>query len=70
MNQIPIKKTTYKTLQTNSTHTVLDQKSKFIAHSFKIKNKEQIKQIIKQLKKEHPKSNHIPYAFRLGTTNI
>jgi uncharacterized YigZ family protein len=64
------KKTTFKTLNQNSIYKHEEQKSKFIAHTFKIKSKEQIKEIIKQLKKENPKSNHIPYAFRLGTTNI
>lgn len=64
-----IKKTTYKTLKINSTYTYEDQKSKFIAFSFKINNKEQIKEIIKKLKQQNPKSNHIPYAFRLGIIN-
>jgi uncharacterized YigZ family protein len=69
-------KTTYKTLNQNSTYTHEDQKSKFIAIAFKINSntnenqKKEIKQIIKQLKSEHPKSNHTPYAFRLGISNI
>lgn len=63
------KKTTYKTLNSNSTYTHQDKKSKFIALTFKINNKSQIKQILKSLKSEHPKSNHIPYAFRVGITN-
>ncbi len=69
--KIQIKKTTYKTLQINNhKYQYEDKKSKFIAHTYKINNKEQIKQIIKQLKIEHPKSNHTPYAFRLGIQNI
>lgn len=69
MKQTPIKKTTYKTINNNSKYTYENQNSKFIAQAHKIKNKEQIKQIIKQLKSEHPKSNHIPYAFRIGIIN-
>ncbi|NQZ84570.1 MAG: YigZ family protein [Nanoarchaeales archaeon] len=62
-------KTTYKTLQSNSTYTHQTQKSKFIAYTFKINSRDKIKKIIKQLKLEHSKSNHIAHAFRVGILN-
>lgn len=62
-------KTTYKTLQSNSTYTHQTQKSKFIAYTFKVNSRDKIKKIIKQLKLEHSKSNHIAHAFRVGILN-
>jgi uncharacterized YigZ family protein len=69
MNITTNHKTNYKTLTINSTYTHTEQKSKFIAHTYKISSNQEIKKIIKQLKKEHPKSNHIPHAYRLGILN-
>lgn len=66
----PEQKTTYKTITKTNTYSHQEKKSKFIAYTHKINSKEQIKEIIKQTKQEHPKSNHTPYAFRLGIQNI
>jgi len=61
---------TYKTINQNTKFKHEEKKSKFIAYTYQINSKEEIKQIIKQIKQIHPKSNHTPYAFRLGKTNI
>ena len=41
------------------------KKSKFIGLLYKIDKVEDVKNIINELKKEHPKANHFPYAFIL-----
>lgn len=38
-------------------------KSKFIAYFYELANEEEVKIIIEDLKKEHPKARHIPYAY-------
>ena len=44
------------------------KRSKFIAYFYHIQAKEEIKVILGQLKKEHKKARHIPYAYFLDTT--
>lgn len=60
---------TYKTVLKNSTSSYEDKKSKFLGYCFKIKSKEEVKLILKKIKEEHPKANHIPYAFKFGILN-
>jgi uncharacterized YigZ family protein len=43
-----------------------DRGSKFIAYTFHIKNKEEIKTHLLLLKKEHPKAAHYCFAYRIG----
>lgn len=43
-----------------------DRGSKFIALSFPIKNTEEFKKNLQQVKKSHPKANHYCFAYRLG----
>ncbi len=50
------------------TYTFEIKKSKFIAYLYKIEQKEDMKQILDQLKKEHKKAKHIPYAYKLKNT--
>jgi putative IMPACT (imprinted ancient) family translation regulator len=45
-----------------------DKGSKFIAKAFPVKDLEEIKNILVQLKLEHPKARHVCYAYRLGFT--
>lgn len=47
----------------NST-TIEIKKSKFIALAFNIHSKEEIDTILSELKKEHRKAKHLPYAFK------
>ena len=43
-----------------------DKGSKFIAKAFPVKELEEVKNIMGQLKSDHPKARHICYAYRLG----
>lgn len=47
-----------------NTETITIKKSKFIAYAFKISNKEEIDEILAELKKEHRKARHLPYAYK------
>ena len=42
------------------------KKSKFIGLMFHVESKEEVKQILDELKKEHKKARHIPYAYKIG----
>ena len=41
------------------------KKSKFIAYYFEVSGEEEAKAIILDLKKEHKKARHIPYAYKI-----
>jgi len=41
------------------------KKSKFIAYYYEVETKEEIKKIWEDLKQEHKKARHIPYAYKL-----
>ena len=45
--------------------TIIVKKSKFVSLSFNVTNKEQIDAILIELKKEHRKANHLPYAYKI-----
>ncbi len=42
------------------------KKSKFIAYYYEIDNKDEVQSILDELKKEHKKANHFPYAYKIG----
>ena len=44
------------------------KKSKFIGYYYEIENKDEVKIIIDNLKKEHSKAKHFPYAYLLTNT--
>lgn len=48
-----------------NTYTLEIKKSKFIAYYYNISNKEEVKIILDNLKKEHKKARHMPYAYKL-----
>ncbi len=48
--------------------TIEIKKSKFIGLCYEISSKEEAEEIIKQLKKEHKKARHIPYAYKINNT--
>lgn len=56
---------TYKTIKSTSEGLFKDRGSKFLGFAYPITNEDQVKEIINQLKKEHPQANHHCYAFRL-----
>ena len=49
-----------------NTYTFEIKKSKFIGYYYSINNKEEIEIIFSNLKKEHKKARHIPYAYKIG----
>ncbi len=44
------------------------KKSKFIAYYYEIESVEETKIILENLKKEHKKARHIPYAYKCSNT--
>ncbi|AWX42769.1 proline dipeptidase pepQ [Metamycoplasma cloacale] len=42
------------------------KKSKFISYLFNINSKEEAKEILNNLRKEHPKAKHIVYAYLIN----
>ncbi|MCF8428825.1 MAG: IMPACT family protein [Bacteroidia bacterium] len=57
---------TYLTIESNSQGEFKDKGSKFIGFAYAIKTEEEGKEIIKQLKKDHPQANHHCWAMVLG----
>ncbi|MEN9331838.1 MAG: hypothetical protein RLZZ94_928 [Bacteroidota bacterium] len=57
---------TYLSIKEISTGDFRDRGSKFLAFAYPIKSESEVKEIIQQLKKEHPQANHHCYAFRLS----
>lgn len=49
-----------------NTYTLEIKKSKFIAYYYEVNSKEEIDNILEDLKKEHKKARHIPYAYKIG----
>lgn len=43
------------------------KKSKFIGYFYKIENVKDVKVILENIKKLHPKAKHFPYAYVIGT---
>lgn len=46
----------------------IEKKSKFIAYYYEINNEDEAKEILKNLKLEHKKARHIPYAYKVCNT--
>lgn len=42
------------------------KKSKFIGLLYEVKNEEEVNVILEELKKEHKKARHLPYAYKIG----
>ncbi|HOP65728.1 MAG TPA: YigZ family protein [Bacilli bacterium] len=47
------------------TNTLEIKKSKFISYYYQIDNKEEVKDILNTIKKEHRKAKHFPYAYKI-----
>ncbi len=56
---------TYKTIDTPSEGIFRDKGSKFIAYAYPFYREEELKDILGDIKKEHPKARHHCYAWRL-----
>ena len=48
-----------------NTYTLEIKKSKFIAYYYEVHNKDEVEEILSNLKKEHKKARHIPYAYKI-----
>jgi putative IMPACT (imprinted ancient) family translation regulator len=57
---------TYRTIENPSEGVLRDRGSKFLAYAFPVNLETEIKNIITNLKTEHPKANHHCWAMRLG----
>ena len=58
---------TYLTIEKPCDGIFRDRGSKFLAYAYPVKSEHDIKEIIANLKKEHPKANHHCWAMRWGT---
>lgn len=57
----------YFTIESTAVAEFKDRGSKFLAYSFPIKNTNDFKKHLQELKKEHPKAVHHCFAYRIGT---
>ncbi len=57
----------YFTIETTAVAEFKDRGSKFLAYSFPVKNINDFKKHLQNLKKEHPKAVHHCFAYRMGT---
>lgn len=58
---------TYKTISSLSEGIYKDKGSKFIAYAYPFQKEEDLKDILSNIKKEHPKARHHCFAWRLST---
>lgn len=56
----------YSTIESPTTAIFKDRGSKFLAYAYPLSNREQLKPILNELKKEHIKAVHFCLAYRLG----
>lgn len=56
----------YFTIETTANAEFKDRGSKFIAYSFPVKNTNDFKKNLQEIKKEHPKASHHCFAYRIG----
>ncbi len=61
---------TYHTIEENSTGLFKDKGSKFISYAYPIKTEDEVKEILKSIKKEHYNARNHCYAWRLGDEKI
>lgn len=57
----------YQTISLKSEGIFRDKGSKFIAYAYPFESESLLKDILKELKVQHPKANHFCYAYRLST---
>ena len=62
---------TYKTLESPSKEILFkERKSKFFGYAFPLKDEEEVKPIIEELRKLHHTANHVCYAWQLGFEEV
>jgi uncharacterized YigZ family protein len=57
---------TYKTISAASEGVFKDKGSKFIAYAYPIRSDEEVKNLLQNLRSEHPKARHFCWALRLS----
>src|SRR5690606_40352707 len=57
---------TYQTIKAPITGIFKDKGSKFIAYGFPFEDEQSLKDLLTEVKNEHPKARHHCYAYRLG----
>lgn len=63
------KKDDYKTLSETSEGLYREKGSKFIAYAFPVLSLEDVEERLNSVRKLHPKSRHVCYAYKLGLDN-
>ena len=61
-----MEKDIFKTIETKSSGFYKDRKSKFYSYAYPVESKDEIKNILKILRKEYHDARHHVYAYRLG----
>ncbi len=62
---------TYRTVEKSSKAVLFkEQKSKFYGYVYPLSDAEEVKEIIENLRKKHPTSNHACYAWRIGVDDV
>ncbi len=56
----------YYTIDSEGYAEYKDRGSKFLAYTFSVKNKEDFKNCLEKIRKEHPKATHYCFAYRIG----
>ena len=59
----------YTTIASPTEGTFRDRGSKFIGYAFPVNNEKEVKEHLLNLKKLHPSSRHVCYAFRINPLN-
>lgn len=60
----------YQTIEKSAVAEFSDRGSKFIAYTFPVSNIDAFKEVLQQLKKEHPKASHLCFAYRIGADGM
>ncbi|MBL7918214.1 MAG: YigZ family protein [Bacteroidia bacterium] len=56
----------YYTIKNKAEGIYKEKGSKFLAYAYRVNNENEIKEHLQELKKMHPSSRHVCYAYRLG----
>lgn len=55
-------------MNAKATYTIEIKKSKFIGLLYEVTDENQVKMVLENLKNEHKKARHMPYAYKLSNT--
>ncbi len=56
----------YNTIEGNGLAEIKERRSRFLAYAYPLMDKNKFKEILHQLKKQHPKASHHCFAYRIG----